>query len=320
MSGEMRAWVRYAYGPVDRLRLVGMPLDGPGAGEALIRVRAASLNRSDWESLVGTPAYVRISGVLRPRHPRVGSDVAGVVEAVGPGHERFAVGDEVFGDIMARPGAFGEYVCVKGALLVRKPAGLPFEEAAALPQAAVIALQAMRGRARPGVRVLLNGAGGSTGGFAIQFAKRAGAWVTAVDSAAKAGFMSGLGADEVLDFARTDFTRTGERWDLIVDVLGAHGLRGYARALAPSGQALIVGGPARRLLAAGLFGRVFSHGRRVGVMVVKPNAADLEEVGRMAAEGTLRVPIDGVYALEELPAAMRALGEGRVLGKAVVRV
>lgn len=318
----MKAWVRRRYGSTDALELIDAPMPEPAPDQALIRVRAASINRSDWETLVGSPFYARLGGLRRPKEPRIGSDIAGVVEAVGPAHETFAVGDEVFGDILARPGGFAEYVCARGTVVARKPPELSFEVAAALPQAGVIALQAMRGRARAGARVLINGAGGGVGSFAIQLAKREGAELTAVDAANKHDFARALGADHVVDHTTTDFTKTGERYDLILDVIGTRGVVAYRRSLARAGRALVVGGLVRHMLPVALVGPVLGRvtGARVGVLAVKPNRADLETVGRLVADGTITAAVDRVFTFEELPEAMRHLGEGRVKGKVVVGI
>ena len=204
-------------------------------GEVLIKIEAVSLNRSDWESLRGKPLWTRMWGPLKPRRRILGSDIAGRVEAAGKDVTRFQPGDEVFGDILGRMGGFAEYVCAREASLARKPAGMTFEQVAALPQAGVIALQGIRdkGQVKPGQKVLINGAGGGAGSFAIQIAKLYGAEVTGVDSTGKLDFMRSLGAAHVIDYTREDFTRNGNQYDLILDVVAHRSVFAYGRAILP---------------------------------------------------------------------------------------
>ena len=234
----MKAIVYSRYGPPEALRLADVARPVPADDEVLIKIHAVSVNRSDWEGLIGEPLYARLGGLFRPSRPILGSDIAGRVEAVGNAHTQFRPGDAVFGDILARLGGFAEYVCARGNALALKPAGLTFAQAAALPQAAVIALQGIRdkGQIQPGHRVLINGAGGGAGAFALQLAKLAGAEVTGVDNAGKRDFMRGLGADHVIDYAREDYTAGGERYDFILDLVAYRSAFAYARALRPGGS------------------------------------------------------------------------------------
>ena len=252
----MKALVYERYGPPESLRFEEVDRPDPGEGEVLVKVRAVSLNASDWETLNGKPLYARIGGPRRPRFRTLGSDIAGPVETNGPGATRFAPGDEVFGDNLARMGGFAEYAIVREKDLAPKPAGLSFVEAAAIPQSGVIALQGIRrhGDVRAGQKVLINGAGGGAGSFAVQLAKLAGAEVTGVDNAGKLDFMRSLGADHVVDYTRADFTRNGERYDLVLDLVAHHSVLAYRRALAPDGRYLYVGGSVATLLQVLLLG------------------------------------------------------------------
>jgi NADPH:quinone reductase-like Zn-dependent oxidoreductase len=314
----VKAMVRDRYGPPEVLELREVEKPVPGERDVLIRVRAASLNRSDWEGLIGKPLYARVGGRART----LGTDVAGVVEAVGPKVEGFRPGDEVFGDIMYDGGAaFAEYVRVpETATMVLKPPGLSFVEASTLPQAGIIALQGLRGRVGPGAEVLINGAGGGTGALAIQIAKNAGAEVTGVDNAFKQGFVRSVGADRVIDYGTTDYTRSGA-YDLILDLVCDRSMFAIRRALAPGGVYRVVGGTVPSLVSAATTGRLLSvGGRSMGVLMVRPNRDDLSELAAQVVGGTLRVHVDRTHPLDDLPAALRHLGEGRALGKLVIEM
>jgi NADPH:quinone reductase-like Zn-dependent oxidoreductase len=318
----MKAIVYERYGPPEVLEQREVPTPVPGERDVLIRVEAVSVNRSDWEGLVGKPLYARMNGLFRPRRPILGSDVAGRVEAVGPAVESFRAGDEVFGDVLYHgASAFAEYVCVpETAPIVHKPPGLSFEEASTLPQAAVIALQATAGRIGPGGRMLVNGAGGGAGAFAVQMAKAAGAEVTGVDHGSKADFVRALGADEVIDYTGEDFTATGRRYDLVLDLVCHRSIVAMRRPLYPGGRYLVVGGSVWALVQAGVLGRLAAAGgRKIGLLAVKPNKQDLLRVADMVTTGAMRAPIDRTFPLEQVPDALRRLGEGRALGKLVIR-
>jgi NADPH:quinone reductase-like Zn-dependent oxidoreductase len=320
----MKAVVYARYGPAEVMRLDDIERPRPADDQLLIKVRAVSVNASDWETLRGKPAYARIGGPLRPRFRVLGSDIAGRVEAVGPAVTRFQPGDEVFGDNLALMGGFAEYACARERALAAKPAGLSFEEAAAIPQAGVIALQGIRskGRVQPGQRVLVNGAGGGAGMFAVQLAKLAGAQVTGVDNAGKLEFIRSLGADQVLDYARTDFTRTGEQYDLVLDLAGHRSAFDYRRALAPNGRYLYVGGSVSTLLQVLLVGPLIGRraGRKVRLLAVQPNPQDLITVAELCQAGTITPVIDRRFPLREVPDALRLLGERRAKGKLVITV
>lgn len=318
----MKAIVHYQYGSPDVLEIREVAIPGPGDHDVLIKVMAASVNRSDWEGVIGRPLYARMGGLRRPRQPGLGTDVAGRVEAVGGAVESFGPGDEVFGDVMYHGGSsFAEYVRVPDtAPLVHKPPTITFAEASTLPQAALIALQGTAGRIKPGDRVLINGAGGGAGAFAVQMAKAAGAQVTGVDNGHKQEFMRSVGADHVLDHTKTDYTKTGS-YDLILDLVCERSMFAIRRAIAPGGRYSIVGGSVRALLSALIIGRILSTGgRRMGVLMVRPNKKDLLRVADLVATGELRTTIERSYPLEQVPDALRHLGEGRALGKLVIEV
>ena len=320
----MKAIVYTKYGPPDVLRLKEVERPTPTDDEVLIKVQAVSVNRSDWEILTGTPLYARVGGLLRPRHQILGSDIAGRVEMAGRNIRRFQPGDEVFGDILGRMGGFAEYVCARERALALKPASMTFEEAAAIPQAAVIALQGVRdkGQVKPGQMVLINGAGGGAGTFAVQLAKLYGAEVTGVDNTGKLDFMSSLGADHVIDYAREDFTKNGKQYDLILDVVAHRSVFTYERALRPNGSYFFVGGSVATLFQIFFLGPWIRRtaGKTIRVLAVRPNLKDMVYVTELCEAGKVIPVIDRRYPLSEVPEAIRYLGEGRVKGKVVIMV
>ncbi|QIG40054.1 NAD(P)-dependent alcohol dehydrogenase [Microbacterium sp. 4R-513] len=316
----MRAVVYDRYGGPDELRLEDVPVPVPRAGQVLVEVVATSINLSDWESLTGRPAYARMGGLTAPRRHVLGSDIAGRVAAVGPGVLAFRVGDEVYGDNLQLMGGFAEYAVAPASALAPKPAGLSFAEASTIPQSGAIALQAVA-RVKPGERMLINGAGGGSGSFAMQLAKAAGVHVTGVDNAAKLAFVRELGADEVIDYRAQDFTRTGP-YDLIVDFVASRSVFAYRRALARGGRYFMVGGTTRtifRLLTLGtLVGAV--TGTRLGLLVVQEGPSHFTPLADRILAGEVSVHIDSVHPLEAVPHALAHHGEGRALGKVVVAV
>lgn len=318
VASMMRAVVYDEYGSPDVLRVDDVPLPVPGPRDVLVKVLATGLNLSDWEGLTGSPAYARFGGLRRPRRRVLGSDIAGVVAGAGSAVQGFSIGDEVFGDNLQRLGGFAEYALASESVLARKPAGLTFAQAAAIPQSGEIALQGTAG-ARTGIRMLINGAGGGTGAFAIPLAKAAGAHVTGVDNAGKLSFMRELGADAVIDYRAEDFTR-GEPYDLILDLVAHRSVFAYRRALAPGGRYLAVGGSVRAILRILTIGTISARltGRRMGLLVVRTGPAHFEELARRCAEGEIDIHIDKVYPLGETAAALARLGEGRALGKLIV--
>jgi NADPH:quinone reductase-like Zn-dependent oxidoreductase len=320
----MRAVVYTRYGSPDELRLTDVETPVPKERHVLVRVRAVSLNLSDWEGLRGKPFYARLGGLFRPRRHILGSDIAGRVEAVGPGVTRFAPGDDVFADILSHLGGFAEYVSVPETVLSPLPAGMSYEDAAALPQACAIALQGIqvKGRVEAGQQVLINGAGGGSGAFAIQLAKLHGAEVTGVDNAEKLESMRALGADHVVDYTREDFTRNGRTYDLVLDLAGYRGPSDYARSLAPGGRYFLVGGSMSTLLRVLVLGPLVGRrGRKaIRVLAVKLGAEHVTPLVELCRAGKIRIVVDRRYRLDEVPEALRYLGEGHAKGKVVVTV
>jgi NADPH:quinone reductase-like Zn-dependent oxidoreductase len=315
----VKALVYDRYGPPDVLRVEDVPVPSPAAGQVRVKVAATSVNLSDWECLRGTPAYSRIGGWRAPARRTLGSDIAGVVDDVGEAVTRFQQRDEVYGDNLALMGGFAEYTVVPESALAHKPARLTFAEASTLPQAGAIALQGTAW-AGAGGRVLVNGAGGGSGSFAIQLAKRAGAHVTGVDNAAKQDYMRVVGADEVLDYARADFTRTTQPYDLILDLVANRSVLAYRRALAPGGTYRCVGGSVPALLRVLTGGWIVGRlsGRSIGVLAVKEGPAHFEPLAALCAAGEVGIHIDRMFTLDDLPAALAYVGEGHALGKVVV--
>jgi NADPH:quinone reductase-like Zn-dependent oxidoreductase len=320
----MKAIVHTKYGPPEVLQLKEVPKPIPRDDEVLIKVQAVSVNRSDWEGLRGKPLYARIGGLLRPRHQILGSDIAGRVEMAGRNVRRFRPGDEVFGDILGRLGGFAEYVCARESALALKPASMTFEEAAAIPQAAVIALQGIRdkGQVQPGQKVLVNGAGGGAGTFAVQLAKLYGAEVTGVDNTGKLDFMRSLGADHVIDYTREDFTKNGKQYDLILDVVAHRSVFAFKRALRSNGSYFLAGGSVATIFQILLLGPWIraTTGKKIRILAVKPNLKDMVYMTELCEAGKVTPVIDRRYPLSEVPEAIRYLGEGRTQGKVVITV
>lgn len=315
----MRAVVYERYGGPDVLRMEDVPTPSPAAGQVLVKIAATSINLSDWEGLRGSPLYARMGGLRAPRRPTLGSDIAGLVKAVGQGVTRFHPDDEVYGDNLQLMGGFAEYSVARESALAFKPAELTFAEASTIPQAGAIALQGTA-RASTGSRVLINGAGGGSGSFAIQLAKRSGAHVTGVDNAHKLEFMRTLGADEVIDYRRDDFTRGHEPYDLILDLVAHRSVFAYRRALAPGGWYRCVGGSVRSLLRVLTIGATVGMitGRHLGVLAVKPGPAHFQPLTNLCLAGQVGIHIDRTYPLDEVPEALAHVGQGRALGKVVI--
>jgi len=324
----MKAIVYRQYGSPDVLELQDVEKPVVKDDGVLIRVHAASVNRSDWETLTAHPVYVRFGGAgfLKPKRPILGSDIAGRVEAVGNNVKQFRPGDEVFGDILWHGlGGFAEYVSVsESAPLVLKPPSMTFEEAAAIPQAAVIGLQGLRdkGQIQQGHSVLVNGAGGGGGTFAVQIAKSLGAEVTGVDSTTKLDMMRSIGADQVIDYTSEDFAKGGQRYDRILDFAAHRSIFAYKRALRPQGIYVMVGGSMPRLLQTLVLGPLISKmgSNEMSLLLAKPNKEDLSYLAGLVEAGVVTPVIDRRYELSEVPEALRYLGEGHVRGKLVIAV
>jgi len=317
----MRAVTNRRYGGPEVLALEELPRAEPAPDQVLLEVRATSVNGSDVEFLTAKPAYIRGFGAFGPKWTVLGSDVAGVVVSVGSEVTRWKEGDEVFGDILYTFGGFAEYAVARADELLRKPPELSFVEAAAIPQSAAIGVQGVRDQGvGQGTRILINGAGGGAGTFAIQTARYLGAEVTAVDSGEKLALMRELGASTVIDYATGDFTARGERYDLILDLTAAHSQLAYRRALVPDGRYLMVGGHVRHLLGVTTMGKLLSlGGRTFRLLVVEPNR-DLDWMVERIVAGDIRPVIDSCYPLERTADAIRHVMEGRAKGKVVVTV
>lgn len=323
----MKAVVQERYGTPDVLELREVERPEPGPGEALVGVRAAGVDQGVWHLMAGLPYLVRLVGfgLRRPKNPVRGLDVAGVVEATGSGVTRFRPGDEVFGTC---DGSFAEYALTGDDRLAPKPAGLTFEQAAAIPTSGCTALQAVRDQAavRSDQRVLVIGAGGGVGTFAVQIAKADGAEVTGVASTAKVELLRSLGADHVVDHTREDFADRPELYDVILDIAGNRSLSHLRRALAPDGTLVIVGGEGggkwlggidRQLRAAVL--SPFLRQRLV-TWIASARQEDLEELRRLIEAGAVTPVVDRAFPLGEVPEAIRYLREGRPRGKTVIAV
>jgi NADPH:quinone reductase-like Zn-dependent oxidoreductase len=317
----VKAVVYDRYGSPDVLRVEDVSVPTPEYGKVRVQVMAVSVNLSDWECLRGSPMYARIGGLRAPVRRTLGSDIAGVIDAVGEGVTHFRPGDPVYGDNLALKGGFAEYVVAPESALAHKPAQLTFAEASTIPQAGAIAMQGTSD-ALAGNRVLINGAGGGSGSFAIQVAKRYGAHVVGVDNGAKLDFMRSVGADEVIDYGREDFTRPRQPYDLILDLVAHRSVFAYRRALAPGGTYRCVGGSVPTLLRLLTVGWAVGQltRRRIGVLAVKEGPAHFEPLAALCVAGDVRIHIDRAFALDDVPAALAHVGEGRALGKVVIEI
>jgi len=320
----MEAIVYEKYGLSDVLQLKEVEKPVPRDNEALVKVRASSMNDWDWALLRGKPFMNRLSaGLLKPKRIKIlGADIAGLVEAVGRKVVQFKPGDEVFGDLSGCGfGGFAEYVCARESALVLKPASLTFEEAAAVPQGGILALQGLhsKGSLQSGQRILINGAGGGAGTFAVQIAKYIGAEVTGVDSTIKLDIMRSVGADHVIDYTQEDFTKMGRLYDRILDFAAYHSVFDYKRALSPNGIYVIVGGSTSRILQIACLGILISliTKKKMGLLLHKQNKG-LDFMNDLLETGKVKPVIDKVYPLKEAPEAMQYFGEGLARGKVVI--
>jgi len=325
----MKAAMQDRYGSVDVVKVREVDRPVPAEGQVLVRAKAASVNRADLDALGPKPGFVRLfMGLRAPRKHSFGIDVAGVVESVGAGVTRFKPGDEVFADMFGGgQGAFAEYVCAPEKSFEPIPAGMTFEQAATLPHSAILALQGLRLRkgrtVQPGDKVLIDGASGNVGPFAVQIAKAMGAEVTGVASTAKLDMVRELGADHVIDYTKVDYTRSGERYDWILDTDSHHSIFRVRHALRPNGAYITLGGDTGRIFQALLLGPLvsrFGGSGWMGLMIWwKPfNPDDVVKLGELFAAGKLTPVIDRRYPLSEVVEALRHVDEGRAMGKVII--
>ena len=316
----MKAIIYHKYGSPDILELKEVEKPTPKDNEVLIRVRAASVNPLDWHFMRGTPYIVRImGGLLKPKDTRLGVDVAGWVESVGRNVTQFKPGEEVFGSCR---GAFAEYTCTSESALVIKPGNVTFEQAASVPVAAYTALQGLRdkGRIQSGQKVLINGASGGVGTFAVQIAKLFGAEVTAVCSTSKLDMVRLIGADKVIDYTKEDFTRNGKRYDLIIAANGYHSISDYRRSLSRNGIYVMTGGTGAQMFQALFWGPLMSitGSKRMGSMMTVARQKDLIFLKELIEAGKVKPVIDRLYPLSEVAQAIKYLEEGHAKGKVVI--
>ena len=323
----MKAIVYHKYGPPDVLELEEVEKPTPKDNEVLVKVHAASVNSWDWDLLIGT-LQGRLGAFRKPKYKILGADIAGKVEAVGSNVMQFQVGDEVFGDISGFRagdwGGFAEFVCARENVLALKPASMTFEEAAAIPQAGVLALQGLRDKRQiqPGQKVLINGAGGGVGTFAVQMAKLYGAEVTGVDSTMKLDILHSIGADHVIDYTQEDFTKNGKHYDFILAVVGNRSVFDYKRALSPEGIYVMVGGSTGLIFQLLFLGSWISmtERKKMTILAHKPNKKDLIVMTELFEAGKVLPIIDRSYPLSEVPEALHYFGEGHAQGKIVITV
>jgi NADPH:quinone reductase-like Zn-dependent oxidoreductase len=322
----MKAIVSHKYGPPDVLQLIEIEKPIPKDKQVLVKVHAASLNYGNLVLLKGEPFLARLAfGLTKPKYPIPGGDIAGRIEAVGKDVKQFQPGDEVFGDLSSCGwGGFAEYVTVPESALALKPANLSFEEAAAVPMAAVTALQALRdkGKIRSGQRVLINGASGGVGTFAVQIAKSFGAEVTAVCSSRNVNNARVIGADHAIDYKRDDFTKRTQRYDLILGVNGSKPISAYKRTLHPNGIFVHVGGSGAQMFQTMLLGPWISltGSRKMSSFLQRQNQKDLVFMKELLESGKVKPVIDRSYKLSEVPEAFRYFEEGHAQGKVVISV
>ncbi len=321
----MKAIIYTKYGSPDVLQLKEVEKPIPKDNEVLVKIHAVSINDWDWCLLLGTPFINRlINGLLKPKKRILGSDIAGRIEAVGKNVKQFHVGDEVYGDLSGDWGGFAEYVCAREHLLALKSASMTFEEAAAIPQAGMLALQGLRdiGHIQPGQKLLINGAGGGVGTFGVQLAKLYGVDdVTGVDSPGKLDMLRSMGFNQVIDYTKEDFTKKGQRYDLILDVKTNRSIFDYLRALNPNGAYVTVGGSMIRLFQALLLRPLISKISKKNIRIVplKQNK-DLAYMNELFEAGKVKPVIDRRYTLNEVSEALRYFGEGNHKGKVVITV
>jgi NADPH:quinone reductase-like Zn-dependent oxidoreductase len=326
----MKAIVCTRYGSPDVLRYEEVQKPGPGDNDVLIKIRAAALNAADWHVMRGSPYFMRfIFGFKKPKYQILGADASGVVEEIGKNVTQFKIGDEVFGNLFQEGkaergfGAFAEYACAPEKAFVLKPANITFEEAAAMPLASVSAFQALlKGEIKEGQKVLIDGASGGVGTYAVQIAKAFNTEVTAVCSTSKIPTMRSIGADHVIDYTKENFTENGKRYDLIVAANAFHPITHYKRVLSKSGAYVGVGGSMKSMMQGMALGPLLSNskGKKLSFLAASSNHDHLLAVRDLAAFGKIKPVIEKVYELREVPEAMRYLEEGHVKGKLVIRI
>jgi NADPH:quinone reductase-like Zn-dependent oxidoreductase len=316
----MKAFIYEKYGPPENLRMAEVDKPAPNADEVLVKVLAVSVNAADWHALRGKPLFSRTTlGLLRPKHQLLGVDIAGQVAAIGSDITRYQPGDQVYANLLDHGyGGFAEYVPVPVDVMALKPATLSFEEAAAVPMAAVTALQGLghHGPIQPGQQVLVNGGSGGVGSFAVQLAKASGAEVTALTSTPNLELVRSLGADHVLDYTTTDVADSGRRYDLILDTVGNRSVADLRRALAEGGKAAVTGFTS----VAKLLGVSLRGGKTIAMVQAHVTTIDLELLSELIEAGKVRPQIDRRYAFAELPAAIAYLEQGHARAKVVAEV
>jgi NADPH:quinone reductase-like Zn-dependent oxidoreductase len=321
----MKAIIYTKYGPPDVLELKEADKPVPKDNQVLVKIHAASLNAADWHLLRADPFMARLfSGLFRPKFNILGADIAGRVEAIGKDIKQFKPGDEVFGDLFGCGfGGFAEYACADEKALILKPANISFEEAAAIPVAAMTALQGLcdKGHIQPGQKVLINGASGGVGTFAVQIAKYFGAEVTAVCSTGNMEMARSLGADHVIDYTKEDFTKNGQQYDLILAANGYHPISDYRRGLSPNGIYVMTGGKGKQMFQAMTLGPWMSMGgKKMGGLSAKSNQKDLVFIKGLLETGKIKPVIDRRYPLSETAQAFRYLEEGHAKGKIIINI
>ena len=317
----MRAIVYHKYGTPDVLKLEEVNKPVPGEDEVLVKVYAVSINDWDWGLLHGDFINRMLNGFGKPKRKILGSDIAGRIETVGKNVTQFKPGDEVYGDLSGHWGGFAEYVCARENSVGLKPPSMSFVEAAAIPQAAMLAVQGLidKGKIHEGQKLLINGAGGGVGTFGIQIAKLYGVEVTGVDNAGKLDMLRSLGFDHVIDYTKEDFTKNGKHYDLILDVKTNRSMFSYTRALSSNGVYVTVGGSIARLLQALLLAPLIRmiYKKHIRIVALKTNK-DLVYMNKLFESGKVKPVIDGPYKLDEVPEAFRLFGKGEHKGKVVI--
>jgi len=315
----MKAVIYDRYGGPEMLRLSDIDIPEPEKGQIRVKVLACAVNLSDWEHLTGSPLWVRtVAGLFRPKMPVLGSDIVGRVDKMGEGVSGFDIGQRVMGDYVFSLGGFAEYACVPAKETVAVPDTLSDEIAACLPQAGGIAVAGTEDVSQ-GDRLLINGAGGGSGTMALQLAKAAGAHVTAVDNARKVEWLATLGADDVIDYRKVNFTETGAKWDKILDMVATRGPRELSRALVEGGKYKALGGGVPSLLSVVIGGKLLSRNRSIGMLLVPSGKALTNRVAELAVEGRITPHLEDVLPLFSVQEALDRTGRGDVLGKLTIK-